>query len=79
MVLGQSLKASEAILGYNFLLGLGMDILVRLEHPLKAFWPIDVTELPMVTEVRPLQSQKAAAPMDVTELGMVTEVRLVQP
>ena len=40
---------------------------------------MDVTELGMVTEVRPLQPEKAAYPMDVTELGMVTEVRPLQP
>ena len=40
---------------------------------------MDVTELGMVTEVRPLQARKASLPMDVTELGMVTEVRPLQP
>ena len=40
---------------------------------------MDVTELGMVTEVRPLQPMKALYPMDVTELGMVTEVRPLQP
>ena len=33
---------------------------------------MDVTLLGMVTEVRPLQSEKALCPMDVTLLGMVT-------
>ena len=37
------------------------------------------TELPMVTEVRPLQSRKAELPMEVTEVPMVTEVRPLQP
>ena len=37
-----------------------------------------VTELPMVTEVRPLQLEKAVPPMLVTELGMITEVRPLQ-
>ena len=36
---------------------------------------MEITELPMVTEVRPLQLEKAELPMNVTELGMVTEVR----
>ena len=30
-----------------------------------------VTELGMVTELRPLQPSKADSPMEVTELGMV--------
>ena len=34
-----------------------------------------VTELGMVTEVRPEQNRNALSPMLVTELGMVTEVR----
>jgi metal-sulfur cluster biosynthetic enzyme len=33
----------------------------------------------MVTEVKPLQSEKAKAPIEVTELGMVTEVKPLQP
>ena len=38
-----------------------------------------VTELGMVTLVKPLQSENAELPMLVTELGMVTEVRPLQP
>ena len=34
-----------------------------------------VTELPMVTELRPEQPENALLPMLVTELGIVTEVR----
>ena len=37
-----------------------------------------VTELGMVTEVKPVQYWKALLPMLVTELGMVTEVKPVQ-
>ena len=48
-------------------------------HPLNAFSPIDVTELPIVTEVRPVQFAKASYPIDVTELGMVISVSPVQP
>ena len=40
---------------------------------------MEVTELGMVTDVRPLQPSKALKPMDVTELGMVTDVRPLQP
>ena len=40
---------------------------------------MDVTELPMVTEVSPVQPEKAALPIEVTELGMVTEVSPEQP
>jgi hypothetical protein len=38
-----------------------------------------VTLLPIVAEVRPLQSEKAYSPMLVTLLGIVTEVRLLHP
>ena len=48
-------------------------------QPLKALLSILVTELGMVTEVRPLQLEKAEYPMLVTELPMVTEVRPLQP
>ena len=37
---------------------------------------MDVTELGMVTEVSPLQSENAQSPMDVTELGILV---LLQP
>ena len=40
---------------------------------------MEVTELGMVTEVRPEQLAKARSPIEVTELGMVTEVRPEQP
>ena len=43
----------------------------------KAPYPILVTELGIVTEVR-LHSKKAKSPILVTELGIVTEVRLRQ-
>ena len=38
-----------------------------------------VTEFGMVTEVRPLQTEKAEPPIEVTEVGRVTEVRPLQP
>jgi metal-sulfur cluster biosynthetic enzyme len=41
--------------------------------------PMLVTELGMVTEVKPLQPSKASTLMLVTELGMVTEVKPLQP
>ena len=50
---------------------------VRLVQPSKADQPIEVTELGMVTEVRPVQPLKPLR--NVTELGMVTEVKPVQP
>ena len=43
---------------------------VRLEQPMKAHSPMDVTLLGMVIEVRPEQSSKAELPMDVTLLGI---------
>ena len=51
---------------------------VRPLQPLKALSPMLVTELGIVTEVRP-QYMKACVPMLVTELGMVTKVRPLQP
>ena len=37
-----------------------------------------VTELGIVTDVKPLQSPKANVPMLVTELGIVTDVNPLQ-
>ncbi len=51
----------------------------RPEQLAKAPPPMEVTLLPMVTEVRPVQPLKALLPMEVTLLGIVTEVRLVHP
>ena len=39
-------------------------------QPEKADCPIAITELGMVTDVKPVQPQKAEAPIDVTELPM---------
>ena len=36
---------------------------------------MEVTPLPIVTEVRPVQKTKAAKPISVTPLPIVTEVR----
>ena len=38
-----------------------------------------VTELGIVTDVKPMQLQKASSPMLVTELGIVTDVKPSQP
>ena len=38
-----------------------------------------LTELGIVTDVRPLQLEKAYSQMLVTELGIVTEVSALQP
>ena len=40
---------------------------------------MEVTELGIVTEVKPLQSENAKLRMEVTELGIVTEVKPLQP
>ena len=48
---------------------------VKSEQPEKAYFPMLVTELPIVTLVRPEQPEKAERPMLVTEFGMVTLVR----
>ena len=42
----------------------------------KVLFPIDVTELGIVTEVKLKQPEKAPFPIDVTELGIATEVNL---
>ena len=42
--------------------------------PLNASFPIIVTELGMVTDVRLLQPENTLSPMLVTEFGIVTEV-----
>ena len=41
--------------------------------------PIEVTELGIVTLVKPLHSQKAERPIVLTELGMVMLVKPLQP
>ena len=50
-------------------------IFFNLSQPLNAFSPILVTELGIVTLVRPEQSRSAELPIVVTELGMITLVR----
>ncbi|GHT16555.1 hypothetical protein AGMMS4956_19210 [Bacteroidia bacterium] len=45
----------------------------------KAFEPIEVTLLGMVTDAKLLQSEKAPEPIVVTLLGMVTDAKLQQP
>ena len=46
-----------------------------LSHLKNDLTPIDVTELPIVNDVRPVQPEKAELPIVVTELPMVTEHR----
>ena len=48
---------------------------VGISTPSNAAYPMLVTLLGMVTEVRPEQPQNAASPMLVTLLPMVMEVR----
>ena len=40
--------------------------------------PISVTELGIVSEVKPVHSRKASSPIVVTELGIDTEVKPLQ-
>ena len=47
-------------------------------QPLKHMYPKLVTELGIVTEVKPLQYSKHLSPKLVTELGIVIEVKPVQ-
>ena len=54
-------------------------ISVSAVHFAKAFSSMLFTELPIVTEVKPLQPENAELPIEVTELGIVTEVKPVQP
>ena len=51
----------------------------KKKHPLKAFSPMLVTPLPIVTDVKPLQPLKAPSPMLATLFGIVMEVRPQQP
>ena len=51
---------------------------MRLLHQVKAHFPIFVTELGIVTEVRNEQLEKAYSPILVTELGIVTDERYKQ-
>ena len=53
-------------------------ILFNPEQYLNTSSPIEVTELPMVTEVKLEQFLNALLPINVTELPMVTEVSLEQ-
>ena len=48
-------------------------------QPEKQKPPKLVTELGIVTEVKPVQREKQDSPKLVTELGIVTEVKPVQP
>ena len=40
---------------------------------------MEVTELGIVTEVKPVQPEKAEPPIEVIELGIATEVKPLQP
>ena len=53
-------------------------MLVKPLQLLNAMWPIEVTELGMVTLVKPLQPQNASSPISLTELPMVTLVKPLQ-
>ena len=44
-------------------------------QPSNAELPIEVTELPIVTDVKPKHQRNALSPIEVTELGMVIDVK----
>lgn len=50
----------------------------RLVHKSKALYPIEVTFLPIVIEVNPLQPEKVLIPMEVTLLGISIDVNFQQ-
>ena len=56
-----------------------MVIDVKPVQPLKALYPILVTEFGIVTDVKPVHQEKADLPILVTEFGMVTDVKSLQP
>ena len=56
-----------------------MSTLVSPVQSWKAYIPIYVTELPIVTPVSRMQPRKATLPIEVTELPIVTLVSPVQP
>ena len=70
----QSLKANSPI----DVTDVGMDIEVRLRHPINAK-SIVVTELPRNTDVRFEQLLKANLPIVMTESPMVMEVSPLHP
>ena len=47
----------------------------KLLQPKNALFPIEVTALPIVTDLKPLLL-KASSPIEVTELPMVTDVKV---
>ena len=47
-------------------------------QPVKALFPMSLTLVGMVTDVRPVQAEKALSPMLVTLLGMVMDVKPLQ-
>ena len=55
-----------------------MVIDVKPVQPLKAIYPILVTEFGIVTDVKPVHQEKADLPILVTEFGMVTDVKPLQ-
>ncbi len=53
--------------------------MVRLEQPLKALYPIDATDEPIVRFCSFVHPKKVRELMAVTELPIVTVVKAVQP
>jgi hypothetical protein len=54
-------------------------MLRKLLQMLKASFPIEVTELGIITESKLVQLENAELPIVVTEFGIVTESKLLQP
>ena len=57
---------------------MGIVIAVKLVQWGNASFPIDFTELPIVTFFKPVQEKNARLSIEVTELGIVIAVKLVQ-
>ena len=54
----------------------GIDIEVRLEHPLKIPSPILETDVPIMTSLSRLHSENVLEPILVTLFGITIDVRL---
>lgn len=52
---------------------------VRFMHPEKTYFPMVFTELGIVTDLKPIQSQKALSFIVITLLGIVITDKLEQP
>lgn len=65
------MRALQLSLESKKMLPIPTEIVSKLKQPLKALWPIEVTEFPMDNDVKPRQLKKACWPNEVTEFPMI--------